>query len=759
MEDTLQNRTKPAFEQLKKLGVKAGLSFNIFDHEYFNKLINKVVRGFADAGETNRFQAWDSSWDVHCSLKHRAEETEYFDLELKATLQKGVLYSGNIGLELTFLSWQENNYLLMPGAVYHGNRFRSRPIRYSPKLQAPGDIGPDKPTTVSDIPRLNIEEGPSCIQLRSGAMTVPSVGFRNPDTGKAVWMLFPQQSELGDYGVSLRENRDRTAATLGLYAPLVRELYQYRITNNHTPSKDKPHIFREGDVVSFRIRLYFFDAPDIHAFFAFHQQIRNELEQDNQVEPRFPFSSIFPLQEEKFNKQNYVPQHGYYAVGMRENFLQDWQIGWTGGMITTYPLLFHGGEITRNRVLKNFQWLIPDGIAPSGFFYDSAESTDGETFWYGGDIRSTHTQNWHLVRKSGDGLYYMLKQLMLMEKMDWQVDNEYKTALRGVADAFVRLWRHNDQLGQFVHSNTGEIVVGGSTSGAIVPAALMYAYVYFGNATYRKVAQQVADYFYSRYIEHGITNGGVGDALQAPDSESAYAMLESFTVLYEQTREQRWLERAKHMAWQFASWVCGYNFRFPEKSLMGKLDIKTTGSIFANAQNTHAGPGICTHSGVALFRLFRATGNTYFIELLRRIILHMPQLISHPLRPIPHMDMGWLSERINTTDWLEGIGETMYGSTWSETSLMLAYTEVPGLYVQVDKGFVFAFDQLQPTILENSDRQLLVRLRNTSEVKVRLLVFAEKTANLGEAWFENRLYDTPVYDIESGDETEIAFAK
>ncbi len=100
-------------------------------------------------------------------------------------------------------------------------------------------------------------------------------------------------------------------------------------------------------------------------------------------------------------------EHGYYSVGPRTNFLQDWQIGWTGGMISTYPLLFAGGEQTRRNVLRNFDWLFPDGISPSGFFWDAGANG---TEWIGGDIRKPHTGNWHLIRKSGDAVFFIVKQ-------------------------------------------------------------------------------------------------------------------------------------------------------------------------------------------------------------------------------------------------------------------------------------------------------------------------------------------------------------
>ena len=110
---------------------------------------------------------------------------------------------------------------------------------------------------------------------------------------------------------------------------------------------------------------------------------------------------------------------------------------------------------------------------------------------------------------------------------------------------------------------------------------------------------------YVDYVSKGITCGGPGDAMQNPDSESAYAMLESFAMLYEKTGDKKWLQYAREMAAQFSTWVMSYDYAYSDNCLFGMLTMKTTGAVFANTQNKHGSPGICTHSGLALLRFHR----------------------------------------------------------------------------------------------------------------------------------------------------------
>jgi hypothetical protein len=303
----------------------------------------------------------------------------------------------------------------------------------------------------------------------------------------------------------------------------------------------------------------------------------------------------------------------------------------------------------------------------------------------------------------------------------------------------LRLWKRYGQIGQFVDSRNGDLTVGGSTSGAIVPAALVLAASYFNESEYLQMAEAIAEKYFTGYVQKGLTTGGPGDALQNPDSESAYAMVESFALLYEATGKKVWLHRAEAMAKQFGTWVMAYDYAFPENTLLGKLKVQTNGAVFANTQNKHGAPGICTHSGIALWRLYRATGHRQYLYLLRDMAASLPQYLSHPARPIEKMKEGWMSERVSTTDWLEGIGELMYGSTWSETALMLSFAELPGVYVQADSAWVCALDHIQAKITGNTPNLLTLTLHNPTNEVAHIKLWVENAAQQKQPLLENAM--------------------
>lgn len=742
---------------LESNGCSLGFGFNQFDYSYNNTLLHTYSFEADSTGAgCQTVTLPDARWEIRFNLETLSPGDSTFSLGVIFKLIEGFSPGTNLTVNLRFSGWSGDNYVLIPGAVYNGNRFEARKIAYSPKLLDPRDIGPSKPVIISDVPRLNRFRGPSSINLRSGAMTLPAIGFRSPGSSTGFLLLTGQETIAGDNGIGITESSDREEAIISVSVPVVREKYKYFIANTQAPSDDRAPDWKTGDEVSLRLNIYFFKARNVQALFNKLASTRNDIMRRGPLPGIFSFSSCFETIEQKFNEQNWVNEPGYYSVGMRENFLQDWQIGWTGGMISTYPLLFGGNPESIQNVIKNFDWLFPDGIATSHFFWDSGEKGN---IWYGGDIRKLHTANWHLVRKSGDGLYYIIKQLMLMEKMNITVSEEWKTGTRGVADAFAKLWENNGQFGQFIDSRSGEIIVGGSTSGAIVPAALVLASEYFHDVRYLDIASASAEYYYNNWVTRGITCGGPGDALQNPDSESSYAMLESFMKLFERTGDIKWLGMAGEMAIQFSSWVMPYDYRFPPNSTLGRLGSATTGTVAANTQNTHEAPGICTYSGIALLRLFRATGDEFFIKLLQDIARAMPQYLSHPLRPVDKMKPGWMSERVSTTDWLEGIGELMYGSTWSETSMMLTYIEIPGLYVNPDISRFHVFDHVNVEKSADTKKTMSLRITNPTKSMAEVRILSEPTALMKTPLGENALFNCQLLVLKPGETRELKFRK
>lgn len=717
---------------------------NKYDYEHYNrKLYSKSV-------ELNQTEIItdEARFEVGYELSEINKKKGIVEVEVTFKCLEGRMEQASLSVDISFSKWSADNYLLMPGVVYNGNKFDVwKSPHWYPFVTDQRYYGKDHIPLIPDIPRLDKDGGVSRIQLRSGSMTSPSVGFQSPHSKKGIWLMTTQESQLGDFGIDVEENRNRTQVTMTITAPLVREVYRYYHMSNQFPSSDKAATLQQGDEVNFTFRLHAFDAPEIQDLFDVYSDIRKDLTVDQELAYSFPFSDALKVLENKYNRDNWNPEIGYYKC--RPDHIVDWQMGWLGGGIFTYPLIMRGKQESKDRVSQMMDWLFENGISPSGYCWDS--SVDGKKF-HGIYPEIQVGRDCHLVRNAADSLYYLIRHLQAFKLQKMELKPHWESGIKGIAEALLKTWREEGQLGHYVHQENGEVVQGGTASGALVPAALILAARYFKETDYLDFAKEMAQFFYENFTKNGLTYGGPGDALHVPDSESAYSLVESFVALYEETKDQKWLGYAIDAANQFSTWVLSYNFRFPDSSYFGKLGIKSIGAVFANPQNTHAAPGICTFSGLALLKLYRATGEEKYARLLLDTAHNIPQYLSHPIQMVNPAHEGWMCERVNTVDWIQEIGEIQYLSTWPEAALAVTCIELPGIYVNKSTGFIANFDNIKARMDENGD----LVLENPTQRSGEFTLLIDDTDSLKNPLGDFFLNTQRIVKIEAGQQVIVS---
>lgn len=682
-----------------------------------------------------------SEWLVGWEFERAADDGSATDCTVTFRLVKGSLAQAGLGVHLTLHDWSVENYVLMPAAAYDGNRFRVSEQTYPPMLHLPDEIGPDIPTTITDVPRLSDTDGPSAIRLRSGDLSTPAVGVLHRSSGVGTLLLTDQASILGDHGISVDESPDRTTATITLSAPSMRP-FQYSMCDTAHPSDDRAHDFLEGDETVIRFRLYQFPCADVPALMGRFAAVRKDLAGPSAARHEIPFSAAWDIVETKYNRDNWNDVDGFWRSSTSGHEIYgEWQTGWVGGAMNTHPMLLAGNDVSQERSRRTLDFLFGTVQAESGLFHGIFAS--GRLF--GDNFRDHDDTDWLLLRKHADAVYFLGKQLSGLLALERDIPEPWLRGYERACDALVRIWEMHHQFGQFVHVTTGEILIGGSASVGIAPAALALAATILGRDDYLKVAHDAAIDFHDRCVSRGVTTGGPGEAVQCPDSESAFALLESFVVMYETTGDHEWVARAQDAAHLFATWCVSYDFDFPPTSEFAKLGLPSTGAVWANVQNKHAAPGICTHSGDALLKLFRATGNPVYLDLLRDIAHALPLFLSREDRPLARSfppnslrgalsPAGWMGERVNTSDWegFEQVGGVDGGSCWCEVSLMLTWLEVPGVYVRPDTGIVCAMDHVDAALETGDNGRQLLRLTNPTDfpATLRLLVEDVESASI-----------------------------
>lgn len=685
-------------------------------------------------------------------------------LSITLSFQEDTSYPMNFTFAMEAEHWLKDNYVLMPGAVYNGNRFKSVPLPYPPYYEPSRNSRFTDTEVITSIPHLDVEKRQSSISLLSGDMTSPLCGFYDFNSQSGSILLGEHQSGSYYTGFTVNENQTEGHASFEISVPGVRENTQYFFGDQNdghgfrpdasAHSHDTGAMFKQGESLTLTVCVFHWQQISLQDFFKLVNRAKTTLENPN-VFYNVPFYKGYISIKEKYQKENFT-EEGYYSVGTDWSKPQQcWQAGWIGGGINSYPFLLEDSSEPQQRSLSTLRFIFSQLQHPNGWVFGMY----GNGRYYG-DGGESNPDTILLVRKNADLLYFVLKQLY------WLSDNHHSTIefdqpTKALCDAFVRLFQTYGQIGQFIDIDTEEIVVGNSAGACMAVGALSLASDYFQCEEYRTTAERLGEYYYNHYVKKGMLNGCPGEICQAPDSEAAFAMLESYVQLFETTKDSIWLTYAEETCEIAMTWVMSYDFHFPEASTAATRGVHSAGTVFANAQNKHSAPGICTLSGNSLLKLYRFTGKVDYLHYLHAISHSLPQFVSLAENPEytlegKYLPAGYMNERVQTSDWegKETVGEFLYGSNWPEVSMLLTFVEVPGIYVDFTSRLLQVFDHVECSITQWNAESVVLKIYNPTTYDTTVTMLADERTNTNHVThnYFNKMRTIP---LSAGQEIQI----
>lgn len=663
-------------------------------------------------------------------------------LDVKFKLEQGTENSASVAVNFNFSDWSTANYVLIPGVVYDGNRFPVLKAGYMPPYPPYMYFNKNLPLTFSDNPRLALHKNePSKIELLTWSTATPAMSFLSKEKNRGFIVLTEPKTKLGISGLMVEENNNGSKATFSLTAPGVRKYVAG--FGDFRESHDKAHNWKEGEELTMQLYLYSFPAKSIPAFLETWMNKRKGLMGETPQYYVAPMSTIFKYTKQQVDKGHFH-NTSYASIYFPEGNSTRFQLGWVGGMMNTYPMLSLNDSLHFSRVANTIDFVVNKMQGKSGYFYGVIDN--GKTLvperGLPAELKPKHPNivSSAMVRKNADALFWFCKQFMLYKALNRtsEIKPAWEAAAKKLAWAFVRTWKKNSDLGQYVDPESGEVLVFNSTAASVAPAGLALASKYFNEPEFLSCAKEVAKSYYHRFTETlGLTGGNCGDISQDADSESAFELLESFMALYWATGDEQWLSKAKVQGALGSTWAMSYNYEFPPGSDLNSFNAHSTGAVWASTQNKHAAPGICTSSGDYLFKLYRATGETKYAQLLRDILNGHTEEVELPGRATVSAGVkdstrgtkwGSSMERVQTSD-AEGynaIGKLYNGSNgWTELNGMLMSLELPGVYAQTDKGKMFVFDQVEVKKSKNSKGVITLSIKNPTPFDAVVSIFTE----------------------------------
>ena len=560
--------------------------------------------------------------------------------------------------EVDFTDWEEDAFIFMPACAYNGNRIKKINRPY-PSVHLPEEYGVNAEELINNVPALNID-GSGEIDVTSGDMALPCAAVFYRKAKKVIFVFTEQSVKSKNIGYCVK------AGKITISFPAHRKV-AYRFDAEWLENPDTGIEVKKDEKIEALFLVKEYDCADIAEFYELYFKLRRKIIKCDPL-PNMYTPELWDL---------VMANKNAVSRGDAWKRTDNWGCGgWCGGYMETVARVKSGDELTRKNAICETDFnTIPEHLAPSGFFYYGFKDGAPE-------------DRLILVRKNAETLYYLFKMFDITEPKQQWID-----AARKVTDALYNLFERYGKFGYKVDARTGDLVVGCGDGGSAGISALARAGVFFKEQKYIDTAKKAGDYYYAEFMRKGYTSTGPGDALSAPDSESAFALFESYVVLYEVTNEEKWLECAKACGHYCSSWVVSYTYKFPEGTEFYNKKINTVGSVYANVQNKHAAPGICTSSGDYIYRLYKYTNDLEYLEFIRDIAFFIPQCMATPDRMLKgsivqpcvdpaaclgYLPLGEINERVNLSDWegADAIGNIFSIPTWSTQAFIMTYGEL-----------------------------------------------------------------------------------
>lgn len=687
-----------------------------------------------------------SKWSCKTDVQAVNGEKDALDLTLRFKLSEGSAKSAGIAAAFDFSNWKTDNYVMIPASVYNGNRNRIVKRKYAEGLDRVDLYKKDLQLTTTELPQLSPETGKSSmVEVLSCNVTTPAICFYNKISGHAFILLSEQGIQFGDSildnSLIIEESPDHSKATVLIGVPGVRERKPEFIGFSNSP--DKGANWKSGDETTLKLRLYSFESSGIPGLFEKFMSVRKSVTGPNHPRNLYPFSEISRIMTENIDDRFYNGTD--YKFYCPEN--AKWiSFGWVGGLMNTYPMLVSGDSLHLERVTQTFDFAIPRAQGKAGYFY-GALNHDGKCFGREGYDEYPEIC---LTRKNGDVLLWMIKQFELLKAQgrSYAIKPEWEINIRRLAQAFADTWKKNGQWGNFVNIQTGEIAVFNSTGGASAIGGLAMASRYYHSPEYLKIAIEAAEYYYQRdFVQLGMTTGACADILQNADSESAAALMTSLMTLYELTGDDRWLEKSRNLANLCATWVVSYDYLLPSKTELAQVGAKLTGAVWASTQNKHGAPGFCTSSGDPLFKIYRATLDHRYAELMHDVVHAYAEGIQ---------SNGKITERLTYCD-ADSRGSRCPGwkTGWNELNGILMAMELPGIYLQTDRDELVVFDHILAKVVNRSKEGITLSITNETKYDAVVTIFAETLAESKKPLGSVAFLKWPKVEVKTGEQMQI----
>ncbi len=130
----------------------------------------------------------------------------------------------------------------------------------------------------------------------------------------------------------------------------------------------------------------------------------------------------------------------------------------------------------------------------------------------------------------------------------------------------------------------GKCVMERGSIGGFMLLGMLETYRITNDKKYLETAIKASDFYFKRDLDNFVCSAGALDC-QSIDKETAYPFINSSIILYEETGEEKYLDRAKKAAYYFFSWAYHYNVLYPRDSEFTQYGYSTKGGTSVSTEH------------------------------------------------------------------------------------------------------------------------------------------------------------------------------
>ena len=130
----------------------------------------------------------------------------------------------------------------------------------------------------------------------------------------------------------------------------------------------------------------------------------------------------------------------------------------------------------------------------------------------------------------------------------------------------------------------GKCVMERGSIGGFMLLGLLETYRVTGDKKYLDTAIKASDFYFARDLDNFVCSAGALDC-QSIDKETAYPFINASIILFEETGDKKYLDRAKKAAYYFFSWAFHYNVLYPKESEFTEYGYSTKGGTSVSTEH------------------------------------------------------------------------------------------------------------------------------------------------------------------------------